>query len=306
MQIINGLKNLPSFPKNAIVAMGNFDGIHLGHQKILNFLSQKAKNFNFIPVALTFFPHPEKILGNGRIKMIQTLNQRLEEIAKFNIQVALVLPFDKEFAKLSSENFIKKILVDTLQAEAIVVGEDFRFGKNREGGLATLCSLAPEFKFQVYSISSVSKGGITISSSLIRNLLQKGDMEKARVLLGKPYEIEGKVVKGKSRGKGIGFPTANIITKNEIIPPGVFITTAEVNTQMYPSLTNIGICPTFRQKETNIESFLINFHADLYGETIRIHFLKKIRDEIQFDSPAKLSNQIHNDLEQAKAFFHLL
>lgn len=305
MQVIHGSENLPPFSKKSVIAIGNFDGIHMGHQKILKFLTSEAKKLDLFSLILTFSPHPEKILGKGRIKMIQTLEQRLREIKKFDVQIVLVLTFDRKFSKLSSQEFIQKIALNTLKAREIIVGENFHFGRNREGDIHTLRHLSSKLNFKVSSIPPVVINRNIISSSLIRRLLHEGKIEKANVLIGRPYEIEGTVIKGKSRGKALGFPTANIQTANDIIPSGVFITTVKIGSETFPSLTNVGYCPTFNQQDTNIESYIMNFNTILYGEKIRVHFIKKIRDEIKFNTPEKLAQQIKLDLQKAKTYFEV-
>jgi len=303
MQVINGLEEFPSFSSDSILAIGNFDGIHLGHQKILQLLEEKAKKHALPSLVLTFSPHPEKILGGKIVKMIQTLDQRVREIKKFGIETVLVVPFDEKFSSLSGQDFIQKIVVNTLKAKEVIVGENFRFGKNREGDISLLRQSASRFNFRVYSIPPVVKDGMVVSSSLIRSSLQEGNIETANNLLGRLYEIEGNVIKGKSRGKALGFPTANIETENEIIPPGVFITTAWIDSKSFPSLTNVGNRPTFHQKEIIIESFIINLNKNLYEEKIRVNFIKKLRNEMKFKTPDDLSQQIKKDLEKAKNYF---
>jgi riboflavin kinase/FMN adenylyltransferase len=303
MKVIRGFEKYDSLSTNTVIAIGNFDGVHLGHQKILQFLAKKAAELDLVSLVLTFSPHPEKILSDARIKMLQTLDQRLEEIEKFGIQTVLVVSFDEKFSSLSSREFVQKIVVNVLRAKVVIVGENFQFGKNREGDTPFLDRMASRYNFQVFSIPSVKKENRTVSSSAIRSLLQEGKIEDANLLLGRSYQIDGKVTRGKSIGKSLGFPTANIQTENEIVPQGVFITSAAINTKILPSLTNVGVCPTFSQQETNIESYIINFDQDLYGEKIKIDFLKKIRDEMKFTTPKELSSQINKDLEAAKAYF---
>ena len=303
MEFIKGFEKFPSSSSNSILAIGNFDGIHLGHQKILKLLEEKAKKHTLPSLVLTFSPHPEKILGGKIVKMIQTLDQRMREIEKFGIEAVLVVPFDEKFSSLSGQDFIQQIVVNTLKSKEVIVGENFRFGKNREGDISLLRQSASRYNFQVHSIPPVVKNGMAVSSSLIRNSLQEGKIEIANDLLGRLYEIEGSVIKGKARGKALGFPTANIETENEIIPPGVFISTAWIDSKSFPSLTNVGNRPTFHQKETIIESFIINLNRNLYGEKIRVNFIKKIRDEMKFKTPDDLSQQIKKDLEKAKDYF---
>lgn len=305
MKIISGFENLPSLSQETIIAIGNFDGVHSGHKKILEILVKKADELSLLSIVLTFSPHPENILGEKRIKMIQTLGQRLREIEKFGAQLALTIPFDEKFSSLSGEEFIRKIVIHLLRAKVVIVGENFRFGKNRQGDIHLLRRMASQFALQVYSLPSISKEGMAVSSSLIRQFLQEGQIEKANILLGKAYEIEGEVIKGKSRGKILGFPTANIQTQNEILPPGVFITNVAMDSEALPSLTNIGHCPTFGPQQKNIESYIIDFDKDLYERKIRIQFIKKLREEIKFESPEALSQQIKRDLNAAKNYFNI-
>jgi len=303
MEVVYGLETFPGLSCHSIVAIGNFDGIHLGHRKILHFLEKKAEEFKLFSLVLTFFPHPGKILGKNKIKMIQTLDQRMREIRKFDIQALLIVSFDEQFASLTGQDFIQKIVLNTLRAKAVIVGKYFYFGKNREGDIPLLHRLSSKFKFRVCSIPSVIQNGETVSSSLIRNLLQEGKVEKANRLLGRSYEIEGKVIKGQSRGKALGFPTANIETENEIIPQGVFITKTRVGSKILRSMTNVGKQPTFDQKDLNIESFIIDFDRDLYGEHIGISFLKKIRNQMKFRTPDELARQLEDDLQTTRAYF---
>jgi riboflavin kinase/FMN adenylyltransferase len=304
MQVIKGFKHLPNFSKDCVVAIGNFDGIHLGHQKILKILVREARKQGLFSLVLTFSPHPEKVLGSGKVKLIQTLDQRLSEIEKYDIQYAVILPFNQKFAETTAEKFVRTIVLKKLRAKKIIVGENFRFGQNREGDISKLRSLAIEFHFKVRSIPPVAKKGETVSSSLIRKYLNQGKPEKAEALMGRPYEIQGTVIKGKSRGKYLGFPTANISAFNEIIPTGVFISKVGIKSKLWPAVTHAGSKPTFHDKDIHIESYIMDFENDLYGERIRILFLKKIREEKKFETPEALSLQITKDLESAKTYFY--
>lgn len=305
MQVIYGLEQFPSLLKNTIVTIGNFDGIHLGHQKILQFLVNKARKQNLSSVVLTFSPHPEKILRKAKLKMIYTLDQRIETIKKYGIQYVLVTPFDKQFSNLSSCDFIQKILVNTLRAKEVIIGENFHFGKNREGDISTIRTLGSRFGLQVHNIPSVMKEGKIVSSSLIRKLLLGGKIEEANRLLGGFFEIRGKVIKGEDRGKSLGFPTANIESENELIPLGIFISEVKINSKTFPSVTNVGFRPTFGQEVMQIESYIINFNRNLYGKEMTIRFIKKIRDEIKFKKFKDLSLQLAKDIEQAKTYFKI-
>ncbi|MGD9345606.1 MAG: bifunctional riboflavin kinase/FAD synthetase [Candidatus Aminicenantes bacterium] len=304
MKIITNGKDFPSLPKNTSVAIGNFDGVHLGHQKILNVLTDQAKKRDLLPVVLTFSPHPKKVVGKGKIHMLQSLDQRLREVSRFPVYAAFILNFDKRLANRSARDFIENIVLKPLKARQIIVGENFCFGRKREGCTATLKDLAPKLGFHVRSIPPVFVDGVVVSSSNIRKLLWEGKVDKAAIQLGRYYEIEGDVIKGKSRGKTLGFPTANIQTPNEITPSGVFLSQVTIDGTDYPSLTNIGTCPTFQQQDRNIETYILSFSSDLYGKKIRIRFLKKVRDEIHFDSPKALTDQIQKDIYAAEAYFN--
>lgn len=303
MEIIQSGKGFPSFSTNTSVAIGNFDGVHLGHQKILTVLTEEAKKKGLLPVVLTFSPHPKKVVGKGQIHMLQSLDQRLREVGCFPIYATFVLHFDKRLANRSAQDFLENIVLKSLKAQEIVVGENFCFGKNREGCTKTLKELAPKLGFDIRSVPPVIVDGVVVSSSNIRKLLWEGKVEKAAIQLGRFYEIEGEVIKGKSRGKTLGFPTANIKTPNEITPSGVFLSQVILNGTEYPSLTNIGTCPTFQQRDRNIETYILFFNGDLYGKKVRICLLKKVRDEIHFDSPEALSDQIQKDIHTAEGYF---
>ncbi len=303
MQIFSNFNDLGQFEKSSVVAIGNFDGVHLGHQKILNFLVNKALEKDLLSLVLTFSPHPGKITGKGQIKLLQTLEQKIESIRALGVQAVFTLPFTRKFASLSTEDFINKILIKTLNARAVIVGTNFRFGKNRTGNISTLKSQAAPNNLKIYIIPSVSLNTMTISSSLIRNLILKGDIKNANLLLGKPYEILGEVIKGHSRGTTLGFPTANVNTENDITPFGVFLTSVILNNREFPSLTNIGKCPTFQQKNINIESHILDFKSNIYRKKIKIIFLKRLRDEIKFKSPDRLFKQIQKDLLAARRYF---
>lgn len=305
MQIIRRIEDFPILTTNTITAIGNFDGIHLGHKKILQFLVSEAEKKKLPSLVLTFSPHPEIYFRKNPVKMIQTMDQRLKEIEKNNISMTFVLPFSEDIASLSSRDFIQKIMIDTLHAEEIIVGDNFRFGKNRTGNVRILQKLSSLCGFNFFSIHSEKRHGRIVSSSLIRTYLLRGDIEKANALLGHPYEIEGTVIEGHSRGKNLGFPTANISSINEIIPHGIFFSYVCFKGQKRPSLTNIGTSPTFGPSETQIESHIIDFTENLYGQTQKIQLLKKFRDEFKFNTPEKLVEQLKKDLAAAKTFFKL-
>lgn len=304
MRVIKGPKNLPRPPDDCAVAIGNFDGIHLGHQKIMHVLLEEANRDNLYPLVLTFHPHPATVLTNKKIELLQTIEQRLHEIKKNGVQMVAVISFDHAFAQISAEDFIRSIIIQKLKAKKIIVGENFRFGKNRSGDVAKLHEFARRYGITLISIPPLTIEGSVVSSSLIRQLLYKSEIERANTLLGRPYEIEGTVVRGKSRGKRLGFPTANIHPLNDISPPGVFITNVRIGSQIFPSLTHVGSKPTFNEKEIMIESYLIDYKKSLYEKRLHVQFLKKIREEKKFDTPEALSLQIKQDVKSALAYFN--
>lgn len=303
MQLVKGFKDIPSPPEDCVVAIGNFDGVHLGHQKILQTLLQDAKNNDLFPLILTFHPHPAKVLTKRKIELLQTLEQRLHEIKKAGVQMVVVLFFDQNFALITAEEFIRTIVLQKLRAKKVIVGDNFRFGKDRTGDVTKLHEFASRYGFAVQTIPPVTLKGSVVSSSLIRSLLRSGDIEKANTLIGRPYEIEGTVIRGKSRGKGLGFPTANIHPQNEIAPPGVFITRVGIGSKIYPSVTHVGSKPTFNEKEVMIESYIIDYSNSLYKKKLCVQFLKRIREERKFKTPEALSLQIKKDLEKTLLYF---
>jgi riboflavin kinase/FMN adenylyltransferase len=303
MQGIKSLKDIPTPPDYCAVAIGNFDGVHLGHRKIILTLLQEAKKDSLYPLLVTFHPHPAKILGERKIELLQTIEQRLDEVKKLGIQMTVVLSFDSSFALTSAEEFIRTIILQKLRAKKVIVGENFQFGKNREGDVSQLRVLGVRYGFSVLSVPPVSIEGSVVSSSLIRRLLHSGEIDKVNTLLGRPYEIEGTVVRGKSRGRRLGFPTANIHSTNDIAPPGVFVSEVGIGSKTFQAVTNVGSKPTFGEKDVMIESYIIDYNTSLYKKKLRVLFLKKIREEMKFDTPEDLSLQIKKDLEKTLAFF---
>ncbi len=303
MQVITNLSEVTGFKKNTAVAIGNFDGVHLGHKKILEYLKKTAGENDLKSVVLTFSPHPEKFFNKDKFLLIQPYKEKLNMISRFQVETAVALPFDKKLSLFSPEQFIEKILIDSLHCKFIVVGSNFRFGKNRKGDVKQLRKIAKKHHIKLHSIPQVSLHGEIISSSKIRTLLLNGDIEKANRFLGHPYKLSGRVIRGSSRGRRIGFPTANLRPDNNIIPQGVFITESIIGSKTYHSVTNIGCCPTFNRDRIHIESYIIGFQTDLYDKRMALLILKKIRDEKAFDSPEKLQRQIEKDIRITEQYF---
>ncbi len=296
-------RSLPANP--TAVAIGNFDGMHLGHQRILSFLAHRASEDALKPVILTFSPHPGKVTGGEHIRLLQTEEQKLAKIERFGGDTVYILPFDRDLGRLSAEDFVRDILIERLNCHVIVVGEDFRFGRDREGDTTRLHELAHRFALTVYPVPFLLKEGVPVSSSVIRDLIRNGEVARAAVLLGETYEIRGRIVSGQTVGRGLGFPTANLETGNEVVPAGVFVTTAEVAGGFHASVTNVGTRPTFNRTGTHIETHILDFTQDLYGADISLRFLEKIRDELRFESPDDLREQISEDLGTTRRYFVL-
>jgi riboflavin kinase/FMN adenylyltransferase len=302
MKVLRGLHERPAFRGGTVVAIGNFDGLHLGHQKILGCLVEKARENELVSLVLTFSPHPERVLEGGRIAMIQTLEQRLAGIRSAGVHAVLLASFDRAFAGLTSAEFVNRIVVSSLKAKEVVIGENFRFGRSRQGDVDDLRRFGRNLGFAVNPIPSAIRGGQVVSSSLIRRLLDEGRINEANTLLGRPYEIEGRVVRGSGRGRELGFRTANIQTPNEILPRGVYLTAADFLGFSHPSLTNIGRRPTFGGGCLQVETHIFAFQGMLYRRRIGLRFLRKLRVEKKYASPEGLIRQVQKDIAAAQAY----
>ncbi len=286
--------------------MGNFDGIHLGHQRILGYLVDHARRRSLVSLLLTFAPHPEAVLGRGRVLMIQTLERRLELVRASGVDEVLVMPFDAGFSSLTPSGFLNRVLVEALKARAVFVGKNFHFGRGRTGTVKTLerFSLSTGL-FEVCVVPPVMKSGRVVSSSLIRKLLFAGEVSRAGALLGRPYELRGRVVSGQSVGRRLGFPTANIRPENEILPPGIFISRAVIGSKTFPGLTYIGRRPTFASKDAglHVETYLLVYRGRLYGKDMTVFFLNKLRSDRKFSGAAALAAAIQRDVSRAQKYF---
>jgi riboflavin kinase/FMN adenylyltransferase len=304
MEIVRSLGAFSRPGEGCAVAVGNFDGLHRGHRKILEILLREARRRGLRAYVLTFSPHPEKVFGSSKILMLQTLEQRLERLARFKLDGALVVPFRRSFAELTAKAFAQKILHRTIGARLIVVGADFRFGRGREGDADLLIRIGRTTGFEVVSVPQLRRRGEVVSSSLIRARLAAGDVERANDLLGWPYEIEGDVVRGVGRGGAIGYPTANLETPNEILPRGVFLTEFRLTGARLPSVTNVGFRPTFGRTRLTVESHILDWNGDLTGAAVRLAFLSKLRDEKAFPGPEELASQLRKDVAAARRYFN--
>ncbi|PIR17355.1 MAG: hypothetical protein COV46_04990 [Deltaproteobacteria bacterium CG11_big_fil_rev_8_21_14_0_20_49_13] len=301
MRIVKGSASFKGSSKPVCLTIGNFDGVHLGHQKIFRLLSKKAKRLNGTAVVYTFDPHPVKrVAPSSSPKLIQTFDQKMRSLKDNCIDITVVEPFTSSFSCLNARDFFKRVIIERIDPSYMIVGHDLTFGRHRMGTIDLLHKLCLENGIGFEVVDAVLLKEILISSTQIRALVKAGDVEKACSLLGRPYALTGKVVKGRGIGGEIGFHTANIIPQNELTPPeGVYIT----KTLGHISVTNIGFNPTFGGKKIVIETHILNFSKKLYGKNIEVVFYKRIRDEMVFENPAALKKQIGKDIEKAKGYF---
>jgi riboflavin kinase/FMN adenylyltransferase len=287
----------------SVVAIGNFDGVHAGHRQIMRRVAAIAREKGYTPAILTFDPHPAQVLAPDRApKLLMTIDQRVRAMEAEGIEAVFLLPFSLEFAKLTPEEFADRILAKALQARVILVGDDFRFGHKQSGNVELLRSLGQSLGFELEAIAGVARNGKRISSSEIRNLVTAGAVSRACRLLGKPFALEGKVVPGHGIGSKQTVPTLNLDPLNEVLPKtGVYVTrTRDPGTnRAWKSITNLGYRPTFNGDSLTIETFLLEPLADPSPVHIEVAFLKYLRDERKFESPAALKSQILKDVNVA-------
>jgi len=291
---------------NAVVTIGNFDGVHIGHQALFHEAIEKAEAIGGTSVAMTFEPHPRRVMKkNNHPPLITLYEQKSELIQRTGIDVLICVPFTLEFAALTPRQFVGGVLVDKIGMKAIIVGEDYSFGKNRAGDLDLLKSFGPEYGFEVIVagwIKSAQAKAERISSTKIRQMVMEGRMERAEKMLGRNYQIRGKVVAGRDRGgKVLGIPTANINLHDELCPKtGIYAVTVECEGQQHRGVANIGYSPTFDDHEFTVEVHILDFSGNIYDKKIRVNFIKRIRDEIKFSNISELIDQINIDIEAAR------
>ncbi len=298
MEITKHFSNY-TYTEKTIITIGTFDGVHVGHQKIINQLVEYSKKNNAKSVLVTFFPHPRMVLQkNNTIKLINTIDEKIELLEKLGLDRLIIQPFDKEFARLTAFEFVRDVLVDKLNVSKLIIGYDHHFGKNREGNFEQLQEFGHVFGFEVAEISAKNINDIAISSTKIRKALDKGNIEKVNTYLDYNFMLSGMVVSGEKLGTEIGFPTANIVIKEDykLIPKkGVYLVKSTINdTQLY-GMMNIGNRPTINGKHQTIETHFFNFDGDLYEKNIKIEVLKYLRNEQKFNSIDDLKSQLKID-----------
>jgi riboflavin kinase / FMN adenylyltransferase len=309
MNLARQISEIP-FDKNSTITVGTFDGVHIAHQKIIKEVVARARQSNGRSVVVTFEPHPREIIAHAgsSIQLLTTLLERQELCEQLGIDWFVVINFDKAFSNQNFRDFYKIYLINGIGMNLVVEGYDHHWGKNREGTIESLVALAKEFEFEVINIEPFIYNGTAVNSSLIRNDLLLGKVELAAELLGRPYNLSGKVVTGDRRGRLLGYPTANIEldSPKKLVPDnGIYFVNVHVGTEKYFGMASIGIRPTFQTTGTRtIEVHILDFDKDIYENTIRIGFLRRLRSEFKYDSVEQLIQQMHKDRELSKNLQH--
>jgi riboflavin kinase / FMN adenylyltransferase len=293
--------------RHPVLALGNFDGVHRGHVKIVERVRRAAEERSASAIAMTFDPHPPRIVRPDKAPpVLMTTQQKLEALSKAGIQGVAIVRFTAEMSRWDPETFVRTVLVDWMRVAEVWVGANFLFGRDRSGNFSILRSLGARYGFRAEKIDPVRYKDFVVSSTRIRRLISEGRVDEASALLGHHYFVDGSVIQGHRRGRDLGFPTANLCPDNELIPPhGVYATTTQVDAVFYPSVTNIGTRPTFDDggMQTIVETHLMNFEADLYGRRLRVGFVQRLRDERRFENVDALRAQIAADRDRARTLF---
>jgi riboflavin kinase/FMN adenylyltransferase len=295
----------PPWLGHPVLALGNFDGLHRGHLKIIERVKRAAAEHGGTPMAMTFDPHPPRVVRPDKAPpLLMTKAQRLEALHRAGIACVAVVRFTHELSEWSPEQFVRTVLADWMRVSEVWVGANFLFGHGRSGNFSLLRTLGQQYGFRADKIDPVRYKDFVVSSTRIRRLVTEARMDEAGALLGHPYFLDGTIVEGRKRGQTIGFPTANMVTENELIPPhGVYATTMTIDGIVHGGVTNIGVRPTFDESETTIETHLLRYSGDLYGRRVRLSFVQRLRDERRFDSVDALRAQIDADRRRAEHLF---
>ena len=291
--------------RRAVLSVGNFDGLHLGHQKILQQVIETAQVCQGIASVITFDPHPLRVLHPDKaLRLVETLDQRIQRFAAMGLQAALVLRFDPSLATLSPEEFVRRVLVENLKTVAVLVGRNFRFGHRQEGNVETLSELGRRLGFSVQIVEPVMIDGEFVSSTAVRSAVAEGRVASAARLLGRPFVLTGEIIRGAGRGATVVFPTLNLTPEQELLPKvGVYATETRLEGRLYRSATNVGFRPTFDGTLLGVESHLFDFSRELSQGRLEVRFWERLRDERKFSGPAELRSQIAADLHEVREYF---
>jgi len=309
LKIFHSIKDFSS-PKKTILTLGTFDGVHIGHKKILEKVIQNTQDEKYESLVLTFFPHPRMILQErSEIKLLNTMSEKILLLEQLGIQNLVIHPFDEIFSRLTAEDFVRTVLVEQFKIHKIIIGYDHRFGRNRTADINNLIEFGEKYGFEVEQISAQEINAISVSSTKIRNAIQEGEMLLANKYLGYHYFLTGTVIKGKQLGRTIGFPTANLKIEEDykLIPSkGVYIVSSEINNQTVFGMMNIGNNPTVGNETLSVEIHYLNFEGDLYDQKITVAIYQRIRNEEKFDSLSLLKEQIEKDKLQTLSYIETL
>ncbi len=302
MKLFRDLQEISAPLPNAVLTIGNFDGVHLGHREIFQRLIRKARGCHGTSVVLTFVPHPLKFLAPDRApKLLNTYAEKERLIEASHVDVLISLPFNADLAAMSAGDFVAKILVETIGVKHVIVGYDYSFGRGRSGDVEFLRRMGKEFGFSVEVLEPIAEHNVVYSSSLVRKMICAGDVSGVVRYLGRQFTLEGVVSHGLRRGTQLGFPTANLVTDKEIIPiPGVYAVKVKWREQLFDGVLNIGWNPTFGNQVVTVEVHLLDFKGDLYGESLRIYFFERLRNEKRFSSLNELVDAIQADIVRAR------
>ncbi len=303
MDVIRGIENIPTNLHCAVVTIGNFDGIHLGHQLIIRRLVEEARRENCPAIVISFDPHPKMVLHPERrpFYLITSMEEKIRLLAGLDVDTFILIPFSLEYARTTAEEFVRGVLAERLHIRKIIIGHDYTFGRGKEGNEAFLSSFGRLLGFEVEVMNAVRVGETTVSSTRIREALLAGEVRLAASLLGRPYNLSGRVVPGNRRGVRLGFPTANISPDKELVPArGVYAVQVLLEGIRHKGALSIGINPTFSDERRSIEVYILDFNEDIYGKTLDMLFIERLRDEIRFASPEKLIAQIDRDIAQVR------
>ncbi len=308
MKIVRHIDDPGMSLEASVVTLGNFDGIHVGHQALIGGAVREAKKRKLPSVVLTFEPHPLKVLAPERApKMLLTHKDKMQLLRALGVDIVVIQHFDLAFAKLTAESFVHSLLAGKLKARQVWVGSDLRFGQGRKGGVAELQKWGGELGFSVSTVGPIMVSDHRVSSSRIRQMVMEGQVDKVEPMLGRYHFLSGRVVGGHRRGRDLGFPTANIVTRTEVLPSdGIYATLFHLGERRLMSVSSIGVNPTFGLGPRSIESYIFNFQEAIYGAAVKLFFVKRIRPEVNFNSINELIAQMHQDVARATAVFREL
>jgi riboflavin kinase/FMN adenylyltransferase len=304
MVIYDNLESISKPLHHPVITIGNFDGVHLGHQTLFAKVKERSGAVGGQAVVITFDPHPIKLMRpDKQLPLLTTTAQKVKLLSGLGVDVIIVHPFTPEFGALPARDFVERYLVQRLGAREVVIGHDYRFGRNREGNISYLQTLGAEFGFPVHVVDAIQINNTVVSSTLIRTLIQNGQVQEAQGFLGRAYEVTGKVIHGHGRGaRLLGFPTANLSLDNNLLlpAPGIYAVRAELQGRSHPAVANVGTCPTFNNQELSLEVYLMDFDRDIYGAPLAVQFVQRLRDEQRFTDIPALVSQIQRDVAAAR------